>query len=256
VKPAYVGCSGWNYREWRGPFYPSGLPTHEWLEAYSQRFDTVEVNSTFYRLASREAVSNWVAQTPPGLIFAVKASRYLTHVKRLARMDEGVARFYEPLEPLMQAQRLGPVLWQLPENFPRDDERLAHALAELPPGRHAFEFRNASWFTGAVYRILREHGAALVIGDHPQRPFQTDVRTAPWRYVRLHYGSRGRRGNYSHSELETWAGRIGAWRRRDETFVYFNNDWEAFAPRDATWLLRRLESTGARAPGEHVRKRG
>jgi uncharacterized protein YecE (DUF72 family) len=182
-----------------------------------------------------------VKQTPPGFIFAVKASRYLTHVKRLGEIAGGVARFYESVAPLAEAGRLGPVLWQLPENFTRDDARLAGALEQLPPGRHAFEFRHASWFQPAVYRLLREHEAALVIADHPQRAFQTYERTAPWRYVRLHFGARGRRGNYSQRELEDWARRVSGWRRRDEVYVYFNNDWEGFAPRNALWMRARLE---------------
>src|SRR5207302_8512537 len=120
---AYVGCSGWNYRAWRGELYPPGLPARRWLEHYAAHFRTVEVNSTFYRLPARSAVEHWVEQTPPGFLLAVKASRYLTHTKRLAGMDRGIAVFYERIEPLERAGRLGPVLWQLPENFHRDDDR-------------------------------------------------------------------------------------------------------------------------------------
>jgi uncharacterized protein YecE (DUF72 family) len=239
LRAAHVGCSGWNYRSWRGTFYPEGEPARRWLELYAERFETVEVNTTFYRLIAREAVERWVTQTPAGYLFAVKASRYLTHIRRLAGMRDGVARFYERIEPLAAAGRLGPVLWQLPENFHRDDERLAAALDVLPPGRHAFEFRHQSWFAPDVYALLREHGAALVFGDHPQRPFQTLETTADFAYVRFHYGHRGRRGNYSPRELEQWARRLQRLRRRAELFVYFNNDWEAFAPRNAQ-VLRRL----------------
>jgi uncharacterized protein YecE (DUF72 family) len=141
------------------------------------------------------------------------------------------------------------VLWQLPETFHRDDERLAGALAELPPGRHAFEFRHPSWFTADVYALLRAHDVALVIGDHPDRPFQAYEATAAWRYVRLHYGSRGRRGNYSERELDEWAGRLHRWRADGDLFVYLNNDWEAFAPRNAASLRERL----ARLAGEDDR---
>jgi uncharacterized protein YecE (DUF72 family) len=179
----------------------------------------------------------------------VKASRYLTHVKRLADMGPGVARFYERIEPLQQAGRLGPVLWQLPETFRRDDDRLASALQSLPRGRHAFEFRHSSWFTDEVYELLRAHGAALVIGDHPERPFQSHRATASWRYVRFHYGSRGRGGNYSERELERWAQRLHRWRREGEVFAYFNNDWSAFAPRNAAWLARRLARLAGEAAG-------
>jgi uncharacterized protein YecE (DUF72 family) len=155
-------------------------------------------------------------------------------------MERGVAAFYERIEPLRRAGRLGPVLWQLPENFHRDDDRLAEALEQLPPGRHAFEFRHRSWFTAAVYALLRRHDAALVIGDHPERRFQTLEATARWRYVRFHYGRRGRGGNYSERELEQWAKRLHGWRADGEVFAYFNNDWSAFAPRNARWLARRL----------------
>lgn len=235
-----LGCSGWNYDSWRGELYPQGLSPRHWLERYAERFDTVEVNATFYRLIRREAVAHWVEQTPSGFLFAVKASRYLTHVKRLSDMKDGIARFYERIEPLIEAGRLGAVLWQLPETFHRDERRLTSALALLPPGRHAFEFRHPSWFAPEVYAILREHDAALVFADHPERPFQTHEATAPWSYVRLHYGSNGRRGNYSESELERWALCLHEWRRERELFVYFNNDWEAFAPRDALLLRRQL----------------
>lgn len=226
--------------------YPPGLPARRWLERYTELFDTVEVNATFYRLISRDAVSRWVQQTPPEFSFAVKASRYLTHVKRLSHMGEGLARFYERIEPLIEAKRLGPVLWQLPETFHRDDERLASALVALPAGRHAFEFRHPSWFVPEIYALLREHDAALVIGDHPDRPFQSYESTTNWRYVRFHLGTRGRRGNYSHTELEEWAKRLDAWRTESELFLYFNNDWEVFAPRNAAKLrlqLKRLESS-------------
>ena len=132
------------------------------------------------------------------------------------------------------------MLWQLPENFRRDDDRLGEALEGLPRGRHCFEFRHPSWFTEEVYALLRRHRVALVIGDHPERPFQTHEITADWTYVRFHYGRRGRRGNYSQRELERWERRIASWRSEIEVFLYFNNDWEAFAPRDALWLAERL----------------
>lgn len=247
-----VGCSGWNYTSWRNSFYPERLATSRWLEHYASVFDTVEVNSTFYRLARREAVARWVHQTPEHFCFAVKSSRYLTHVRRLRDMGQGVQRLYEPLEPLVAAGRLGPVLWQLPANFHRDDARLEEALAQLPPGRHTFEFRHASWFSAEVSALLREHGVALAIGDRPQTTFQTHEITADFTYVRFHFGHRGRRGNYSDSELEQWAGRIIDWAGCGlDVYAYFNNDWEVFAPRNALKLRRMLErsaSAGAQAP--------
>ena len=216
------------------------MPASRWLEHYATLFDTVEVNSTFYRLASRDAVARWVEQTPPDFVFALKASRYLTHIKRLTELGQGVERFYERVEPLLGTPKLGPVLWQLPENFHRDDERLAAALEALPAGRHCFEFRHESWFAPDVYALLREHGVALVVGDTPKRTFQTYEMTADWTFVRFHWGARGRRGNYSESELETWADRIASWRERVEVYAYFNNDWEGFAVKNGLWLRRRL----------------
>ena len=161
-------------------------------------------------------------------------------MKKLRDLRQGIGRFYERIEPLVEAGRLGPVVWQLPEWFARQDDVLAGALAELPDGRHCFEFRNESWFRPEVYDLLRSHGVALVIGDHPKRPFQAHELTTGWTLVRLHYGRRGRRGNYSESELEEWAARLRRFAQRAETFAYFNNDWEGFAARNAERLKQLL----------------
>ena len=231
MKPVRVGCSGWNYKHFREVVYPKGLPPGRWLEHYATIFDTVEVNSTFYRLPKRDSVARWVEQTPPGFLFSVKSSRYLTHIKRLTDLGQGIARFYERIEPLVESPKLGPVLWQLPETFHRDDERLAAALEGIPPGRHCFEFRHASWFVEDIYALLREHGAALVIGDHPSRPFQSHELTADWTFVRFH-GSSGLGGDYTDAELDTWKRRIAAWRTKVDVFAYFNNDWAVALSRE------------------------
>ena len=251
MKPALIGCSGWNYRDWRGPFYPEREPQRRWLELYAERFSTVEVNNTFYRLPRRQAVEGWVRQTPEDFTFAVKASRYLTHIRRLTNLGEGVRRFYEPLEPLIEGGKLGPVLWQLPGNFPRDDARLEGWLQALPEGLHTMEFRHPSWFAEPVMAALRARGVALTLGDHPERPFQIHEATARWRFIRFHYGARGRDGNYSATEIETWARRIGQWRRHTAIYAYFNNDWRGFAPANALLLARKLgvSRTGRPAPG-------
>jgi len=238
--PVHVGCSGWNYRDWRGAFYPDGMPASRWLEHYGRRFSTVEVNSTFYRLARPGAVARWLEQTPEDFVFTVKASRFLTHMKRLTDLGQGIERFYAGIAPLAASPKLGPVLWQLPPDFRRDDERLAAALAALPPGRHAFEFRHPSWFASDVYALLFERDVALAVGDDPRRPFVPYEVTASFSLVRFHFGARGRRGNYSDAELRAWAGRLTAVRERVEVFAYFNNDWEAFAPRNAAYLQRLL----------------
>ncbi|HEY1511848.1 MAG TPA: DUF72 domain-containing protein [Solirubrobacteraceae bacterium] len=240
MKQVRIGCSGWMYDDWRGRLYPEREPKRRWLELYAQAFDTVEVNNTFYRLARESMVKGWVDQTPAEFLFSVKASRYLTHIKRLRGIEDSIQRFYEPLAPLIDAGRLGPVLWQLPENFHRDDERLDGWLELLPEGMHTIEFRHESWFVSEVMARLREHGVALTIADHPQRPFQSHEATAPWRFVRFHYGARGRGGNYSATELEQWARRIAQWRRREAVFAYFNNDWRGLAPANAKALARKL----------------
>jgi uncharacterized protein YecE (DUF72 family) len=239
-RPVHIGCSGWSYTDWRGRLYPEKLPQSRWLSYYAEHFDTVEINNTFYRLPRESAVETWVSESPDDFCFAVKSSRYLTHIKRLRDLPPGINRFYEPLHPLYEAGKLGPVLWQFPENFHRDDERLATALEQLPDGRHAFEFRHPSWFARDVYQLLGSHNAALVIGDHPKWPFQARELTADWTFIRFHYGSKGRNGNYSDAELETWARRLGQWRRRAEIYAYFNNDWTGYAPENATKLKRSL----------------
>jgi uncharacterized protein YecE (DUF72 family) len=228
-------------------FYPPRLPARKWLEYYAQFFDTVEVNSTFYRLPKPAAVANWAAQTPEGFIFAIKSSRYLTHVKRLAELEDGVQTFYERIEPLLHTPKMGPVLWQLPPTFKRNDERLASALAALPKEqRHCFEFRHPSWFVEETCELLRAHGVALVIGDRPEvNEYRSLELTADWTFVRFHAGTRGRNGNYSESELVEWAQRFEEWSRRVDIYAYFNNDWEGYAPRNA---LRLRELLGISAP--------
>jgi uncharacterized protein YecE (DUF72 family) len=243
-----IGTSGWNYKDWRGTFYPEGVPASRWLEHYATVFDTVEVNATFYRLQKAPAVARWVEQTPPEFEFVVKASRYLTHIKRLTDLGQGIERLYEPLQPLIDAGRLGPVLWQLPPNFKRDDERLAAALDAMPPGRHAFEARHESWFDPDVYALLRERNVALVTAHRKNLDLPLDVITADFAYLRFHYGERGRRGNYSATELEDWARRV-----RDlcdaelDVYAYFNNDWEAFAPANAAVLRDMIAGRGSSA---------
>jgi uncharacterized protein YecE (DUF72 family) len=151
-----------------------------------------------------------------------------------------VRRFYERIDPLVRSEKLGPVLWQLPPNFPRNDERLAFALEHLPPGRHAFEFRHPTWFVEETFATLRTHGVALVIGDDPRRPFQAREVTAEFTYVRFHHG--GGDGNYSHRQLAVWARRIEEWRKQVDISAYFNNDWGGFAVENALWLEERLEA--------------
>jgi uncharacterized protein YecE (DUF72 family) len=244
-KRVWIGCSGWSYDDWRdGAFYPPRLPSREWLRHYATQFDTVELNASFYRLPRRSTAERWAAEAPGGFRFAIKVSRYLTHIVRLADTAEHLALLLERVAPLIDAGRAGPLLWQLPPTFRRDDRRLAEALAAMPTHlRHAVEFRDPSWFTDEVMALLEQHRVALVIGDRPEvHAFQTDAVTTDFTYVRFHYGSRGRRGNYSSSELDEWADRIDRLRERVEVWAYFNNDWEAFAPANARELRDRLDA--------------
>src|SRR3954465_2293523 len=238
-----VGCSGWQYKDWREALYPKGCPQREWLTVFASRFPTVEVNSTFYRLPKRDPVAHWVEQVPEDFVFAVKVSRYLTHIKRLTTVREGMERLLERIEPLITAGRLGPLLWQPPPNFQRDDERLANALAEFPDGlRHAVEFRHSTWFHDDVYALLREHGVATVLAHDARRDLPLPPPTADLGFVRFHWGARGRRGNYSDAELRDWVEPLQELAGGREVFAYFNNDWGALAFRNAVTLTRLLES--------------
>jgi uncharacterized protein YecE (DUF72 family) len=237
VSEVRIGCSGWNYAHWRERVYPKGLPPKRWLEHYATLFDTVEVNSTFYRLPKVPAVRGWVEQSPRGFLFAVKMSRYLTHIRRLGGLETGIPLFYERIAPLVGSPKLGPVLWQLPPTYKRDDERLAATLAALPSGRHAFELRHPTWYVEEVYELLRALGVALVIPDSPKYPFRELELTADWTFVRFHHGTRGRGGNYSETEIAEWAERIDGWRADGlDVYAYYNNDWEGYAVRNGLRL--------------------
>lgn len=177
----------------------------------------------------------------------MKASRYLTHMRRLKSIEEGFAHFWEPLEPLREADRLGPILWQLPESFHRDDDVLVETLSLLPEADHCFEFRHPSWFVEPVRALLEGRGASLVIGDDARRPLPQATPTGKLAYLRMHYGSRGRGGNYSPAELARWRRRVAAWRSHRDVYVYFNNDWRGLAPANARDLQRGLTQIGADA---------
>ena len=228
-----IGCSGWSYQHWRGVFYPQSGSTSRWLELYSQEFDTVEINATFYRLPAIKTVEAWASRTPTDFLFAVKASRYLTHVKRLRDIVEGMKRMDACVEPLRSASKLGPMLWQLPPHFRREDNVLESALEALTPGRHAFEFRDPSWFADDIYELLRQHGAALVVADRSPGPPSPWLDTAGWSYLRFHSG-RARDGNYGAVELHAWATHVTS--QTGDVFAYFNNDWQGFAIANARTL--------------------
>lgn len=241
-----IGTSGWNYSHWRRLFYPPGLSQPQWLSFYAAHFDTVEINATFYRLPKAEYVDRWREAAPEGFIFAVKGSRYLTHMKRLADTGESLDRFFDLVRRL--AGKAGPVLWQLPPGMGRDDDRLAAFAGALPGDvRHAFEFRNPEWYDAAVYGILERAGAALCIPDHPDYP-QELILTTGWTYIRLHYGSLD--GCYSKDELESWAGRITALTAQGaDAYIYFNNDWNGHALDNAKALRGIIGAANGQASG-------
>jgi uncharacterized protein YecE (DUF72 family) len=240
-----VGCSGWSYRHWKkGVFYPEGLRGRDELAFYASRFDTAELNGTFYRLPTEQAVIGWRETAPPGFVFAWKASRFLTHMKRLLDPDEPLALMFGRTDLL--GGKLGPILFQLPPQMTRNDERLDALLARLPASRrYAFEFRHPSWYADEVFAMLEARDCALVVSDHHHAP-------APWRatasfaYVRGH-GPEGRYwGRYPDATLEDWARRIRIWREQGrDVFCYFDNDPEGSAPRDAEAIIALLDRCGA-----------
>jgi uncharacterized protein YecE (DUF72 family) len=222
------------YRHWRGLLYPEGLPQRRWLERYVRFFDTVEMNATFYRLPAPETVERWRDLAPRGFLFAVKGSRYLTHLKRLLDAGEGLARFYEPVARF--GAKLGPVLWQLPPHMKPDHARLDAFLARLPRGRHAVEFRDPAWYTEETCAVLDRHGAAFCEHDNVKK--DPPRLTGAFRYVRFH-GTTGRySGRYGAGALRAFAeSYLDAAARGAHVFVYFNNDIGGHAVRDALDLL-------------------
>lgn len=232
----WVGTSGWQYRHWRGCFYPNGLPQRRWFEHYASRFDTVEVNNTFYRLPERSTFSEWHDASPAGFVFALKMSRFVTHVRRLRDPEEPVRRFLDHSEPL--APKTGPVLVQLPPDLRLDLERLEAFLDVWPRSRRvAVELRHRSWMVRDTFDLLREKGAALVLTDRDGRPQEPLERTATWGYVRLHHGTAEPRPCYGEAALQSWVDRIASlWAHGEEVYVYFNNDPEGCAVRDAAWF--------------------
>ncbi len=241
----YVGTSGWTYRHWRGVFYPPDLPTARWFDYYAQRFSTVEVNNTFYRLPEAGTFDAWREQAPAGFLYAVKASRYITHLKKLKDAGDPLTRFVERARRLRG--RLGPLLYQLPPNWHRDLERLEAFLRLLPGGLlHVFEFRHPSWYAEETFALLDRYGAGFCIMDLPgvESPLRVTGRLA---YLRFHGPQRPYEGSYSEAELRLWAGRIGEYLATGRpAFVYFNNDAHGYAVQDALRLRELLAPHGRR----------
>jgi uncharacterized protein YecE (DUF72 family) len=241
---AWIGCSGFSYSHWKdGVFYPRGLAQRRWLEYYAEKFDTVELNVTFYRLPDASTFDNWALRTPPGFKFAVKGSKFITHLKLLEDEEEPVRQFLERASAL--GDKLGPLLWQTPPSFKLDRGRLksfVKVLAQYPGALHAFEFRNATWFCEPVYDLLRNAGMTAVAADYRDLPEPPP--DFPFLYLRRH-GPQGQayRGGYSEEALAQDARMIKkALRAGRELFIYFNNDLEGHAPADAETLKNLLTS--------------
>ncbi len=272
-----VGTSGWQYRDWRGVLYPPGVSQRRWLEHYASQYATVENNGSFYRLPGQQTFADWRARTPADFVMAVKASRYLTHVRRLQDPAEPVGRLLSAASFL--GDRLGPVLLQLPPNLPADPEALdgclrafadwrapgSRAAGPAAPGspvtsgdrvRIAVEFRHESWWTEPIRELLARHGAAACWADRLGRPVGPVWRTADWGYLRLHEGAAQPPPRYGERALQGWVRRIAqTWPDGAEVFVYFNNDHGGAAVYDAAAFASLASAAGLRVsrtavPGE------
>jgi uncharacterized protein YecE (DUF72 family) len=235
--PVLVGTSGWQYRHWREAFYPADVPQRQWLEYYASRFATVENNGTFYRLPAAATAGQWRERTPDGFTMAVKASRFLSHIRRLRDPAEPVARMLGVLRGL--GATLGPVLIQLPPGFTADAALLDDCLAQFPPGIPvAVEPRDSSWWEDRVRDVLTAHNAALCWAD--RRGAVTPLwRTADWGYLRFHEGTARSWPRYTRAALAGWANRVAdTWPADASVYAYFNNDQNAAAISDATALAR------------------
>jgi uncharacterized protein YecE (DUF72 family) len=249
----WIGTSGWQYGHWRGRLYPRGLGTGQWFERYAEHFDTVELNVTFYRQPRPSVFEGWARRAPDGFLFAVKASRFLTHIKRLRDPRDSVDRLLEGARRL--GPHLGPILVQLPPDMAAEPARLAETLAAFPPDiRVAVEPRHRSWFTQEVRDTLRDRQAALCWADRrgPRTPVGPDWATGPFGYVRFHAGNVHPPGCYGARALASWLERVTAgWRAGEDVFLYWNNDGHGCAPRDAALfgeLARRAGLIVGRTP--------
>ena len=240
-----IGTSGWHYKHWIGRYYPEDIKPAAMLDYYLRHFDTVELNNTFYHLPKESSLDAWRDAVPARFVFAVKGSRFLTHMIKLKDADRGIGNFLPRARRL--GRKLGPILWQLPPRWNVNAERLEEFLTKLPHDiRYAFELRNATWMTDRVYEILEKHNAAFCI--YELAGYQSPIEiTADWAYVRLHGPTQFKyQGSYSDAQLAKWAQRIEAWARKLKAiYVYFDNDDSAYAVNNAL-TLKRLVSVADR----------
>ncbi len=242
MKPVYIGTSGWIYKSWRDVFYPEDISGKEHLEFYATQFPTVEINATFYRLPPLSMVKGWHERAPRNFLFAVKGSRFITHMKKLTNLGGGVNRFTRRMRPLKE--HLGPILWQLPPSLKFDPDRLDCFLKKLPKSlRHAVEFRHRSWYEDEdTFNILRRHDVAHVSLSSQSMPTDLTV-TSDFIYIRFHGLEGGFAHDYSRAELDPWAEHIRKQSRAGNTvFAYFNNDMNVRAPMNAKMLMEMTQA--------------
>jgi uncharacterized protein YecE (DUF72 family) len=243
--PIHIGTSGWSYKGWEKTFYPADVPASRHFEFYATQFSTVEINLTFYRLPTESMVQGWAKKAPPGFVYAVKGSRFITHMKKLARLDGAVDKFFDRLKPLRK--RVGIILWQLPPNLRKDIPRLADFLQQLPRNyAYAVEFRHPSWLEEDTFDLLERHGAAHVSVSSLAMPANFTV-TAQNVYIRFHGLEGGAAHDYTRTELKPWAEHIRRQSRAGKrVFAYFNNDWNVRAPANAM-LLSEMTHAGIKS---------
>lgn len=231
----HIGTSGWTYDHWKEVFYPQEKPQKEWLDYYARHFSTVEINNSFYNLPKRETFESWRNATPEGFLFSLKASRYITHMKKLREPGESLARFLDRGSVL--GEKLGPVLFQLPPRWRVNPERLGSFLDMLPETRsYTFEFRDSSWFHDEVYDLLSGHNAAFCIYELGDVASPRQI-TADFVYIRLHGPGGPYQGRYGTAALSGWAGALSAWRAKGlDVYCYFDNDDSGYAVMNAREL--------------------
>jgi uncharacterized protein YecE (DUF72 family) len=274
---ALIGISGYDYKPWRGGFYAPDLPARDWLRYASRAFDTIEINGTFYSLKSPAVFERWRAEAPDdGFVFAIKGGRFITHNLKLRNCETALGNFFAQ-GVLALGRTTGPFLWQLPDSYRFDPDRIDQFLGILPRDstegeamarehdhrlrrgvllhspervsyRHALEVRHPTYFTDELYDLARAHGCALVASDGAERWPMALETTSDFAYVRLHGSSVLYTSRYSDEELDAWAARVSTWRRRGDVYVYFDNDAKVHAPHDARRLIERVRRTAGAAP--------
>jgi len=242
VKNLFIGTSGYNYKEWKGIFYPESLPKTKWLSFYSQNFNSIEINATFYGRFTKKTFEKWKDQTPRDFLFALKGSRYITHVKRIKNHELGIMDFFKNVKGL--GEKLGVVLWQFPNNFKLKDEnikRLEAFIESLPVNiRQAFEFRDESWFVDNVFELLNKYNAGIAMNDSSVFPKMEKI-TGDFCYIRFHGPSNLYSSSYSDEELKIWAEKIKKYSKKYDIYCYFNNDVNGYAIENAKRLKELLK---------------